>query len=1003
MKIETMQLKFIQFPIVFLLLHTCLSAQVLMPTAGDGDNKMLLNGIWKFKYFTSSEIGADSLFYMPTFDDSNWSNIQTPGNWELQGFSELTYGREAKEATGLYRTNFSTPKAWDGNPIYICFDGVSFGYTLWVNGKYAGEYASSYNRQTFDITTLISQGKSNTLAVKVITRPKGWEFDTNDDWSLTGIFRDVTLFSLPMVHIKDLVVKTFVHRNEATLNVNTLVEKSFGKGNLNKYKISACLLDPSGNLIKEFSFTKGSKSLLSDTVYFSQSVAITNPLLWTAETPHLYKLKISLKEKNTVKQLYVERVGIREVTWDDGVLCLNGTPIKLRGINHPDISPVNGRCISEKEMLQDLKLMHEANINFIRIAHYPPHPRLLELCDSLGFYVMNEVPYGFGDQHLNDTTYLPILMQRAKATVWRGKNRPCIIAWSVGNENPMTEIGLKTGRYVKRLDDTRPYCFPQYPSEFEKMIQAIPDSLDVLDDHYATALDIERYITTIDRPLIVGEYAHSLGLDFNSMQAVFETMYAHPKLAGGAVWSFMDQGILRKSSKKISKNDYTLYVWPTSDTFYDTGGNQGADGVVYSNRVPQVDYWQVRKVYSPVKALDDMLYYKSVNQSCNIRLVNRYDFTNLSEVNCKWQLYADRQILDSGTVPLNCMPHDTITLKLNVVLPDKPTAAFYYIKLLFEDKMDYQFYEKTYPIQVSESYSMLAHFKDGSVTRPTKMGNTIFGDNYQFEFSNDSGSFQLINKDGNILITEGPYARTGRKPSISQIAAINKKNNEKHMISNQFLWTKAEADVKTEEDQELAIDYRYLPDTSNQSYISGEVAYHFADNGCIEVSYRFIPQGIEEALETGISFLIPSELTEFRWVGKGPYAAYPGKDRLSEFGIYHLNSNDLYYAGNRQAVDCAVFSDTIGNGLALIADKANVSVERTNGGIMVSHNSHVSGRFNKYKWPDDLLSFQDNMAIVGSFAIIPLSTEWPNTLKDLFGDFKKSAIPFQPFYHSYDQ
>jgi beta-galactosidase len=349
------------------------------------------------------------------------------------------------------------------------------------------------------------------------------------------------------------------------------------------------------------------------------------------------------------------------------------------------------------------------------------------------------------------------------------------------------------------------------------------------------------------------------------------------------------------------------------------------------------------------------------------------------------------------------MPHDTMTLKMNVVLPDNPTAAFYYLKLLFEDKADYQFYEKTYPIKVSESYSMLAHFEDGNVTKPTKMGNTIFGGNYQFEFSNDSAFFQLKNKDGNILITRGPYARTGRKPSISQIAAINKKNNEKHMISNQFLWTKAETKVKTEGNQELTIDYRYLPDTSNQSYISGEVEYHFANNGCIEVSYRFIPQGIEEALETGISFQIPSALTEFRWVGKGPYAAYPGKDRLSEFGIYHLNRNDLYFPGNRQDVYCAVFSDTIGNGFALIANKANISVERTNAGIMVSHNSHVSGRFNKYNWPDDLYSFQDDKTVAGSFAIIPLTSEWPEILKMLFGDYKNKAKVFQPFYHSYDQ
>ncbi len=999
-----MKLKSINITLILwlLLASNSLFAQVLMPTSAGKHDRLSLNGIWKFKYFPSAQTGTDSLFYQPGFDISAWSNIKTPGNWELQGFDEPIYGKNVKKATGLYCTNFAVPAKWKNNPVYLCFDGVSFGYTVWVNGKYVGEYASSFNRQTFEISAFVSVGKTNTLAVKVITHPKGWEFDTNDDWSLSGIIRDVTLFSLPTVHIKDLVVKTFVGNKKATIALNTLIEQNFGKALPKNLKILARLLNANGKLIKEFTLTSTSTKYSSDTASFSQSVNLENPILWTAETPYLYTLCVTLKRNNTEIQQYNERIGIREISWSDGILKLNGSSIKLRGINHPDISPVNGRCITETEMLEDLKLMQKANINFIRIAHYPPQARFLELCDSLGFYVMNEVPYGFGEEHLKKSSYLPVLMQRAKATFWRDKNRPCIIAWSVGNENPITEIGLKIGRCVKKLDNTRPYCFPQYPSEFEKMLQNMPDSLDVLDDHYATVLDLKKYVATIDRPLILGEYAHSLGLDFNSMQYVYETMYAHPKLAGGAVWSFMDQGILRKAPQKISKNEYTLYAWPDPDSIYDTGGNQGADGVVYANRIPQVDYWQVRKVYSPVVALNDTLQYKSGKQIYRIKLINRFDFTNLSEVSCKWELFAGQKSISLGTIPLNCMPHDTLQINIPMVLPNRPASPFYYLKLSFEDKTNYNFYEKSYSIQTQERSLLLYTIADKG-TMPVETGNIIESDKYRFEFSKDSGSIQLKNKGGNLLIASGPFARTGRKPSISQNAAMSKKNNESHAVFNQFLLKSSESKVNSEDSQQLIMEYKFSQDSLTKSIIAGKVAYQFSDSGFIHVNYNLMPQGNEEALETGISFLVPASLTEFRWVGKGPYAAYPGKDRLSEFGIYHLNSNDLYFAGNRQDVECAIFSDNKGNGFAIIADEANISVERTREGLLVSHNTHVAGRFNKYKWPDDLISLKNHKIIAGSFTIVPLTTEWPKTLQDLFGDSKKSATPFQPFYHSYDQ
>ncbi|WP_163406905.1 glycoside hydrolase family 2 TIM barrel-domain containing protein [Flavobacterium ajazii] len=981
-----------------------LSAQVQLPSFKDSKQIKSLNGTWQFKYIPSSDLGSDASFYNTVFDVSQWSTIKVPGNWELQGFAEPVYGKKLKNGTGLYSTNFTVPADWNKNPVYISFDGVQSGYSLWINGNFAGEFASAFNRQTFDISKFVKPGQPNILAVKVITQPKGWEFDTNDDWSLAGIFRDVTLFSLPQTHLNDVTIKTFVNTNSATVAVEAIVGKTIKRFSKN-LTLSAELIDAKGKLVKTVSIMADAQQLQNDLLSFNQKITVDTPQLWSAENPYLYTLRLTLKDKNTEIQQRTEKVGIREISWTDGVLKLNGIPIKLKGVNHHDLSPKNGRAITESELKEDLDLMRKANVNFIRLCHYPPQPRLLELCDSLGFYLMDEVPFGYGDELLTDFSYLPILKQRAKSTIWRDKNHPSVIVWSVGNENPVTEIGLLTGRYVKKLDNTRPYCFPQTPTVIKNMMKAMPDSLDVLDFHYPKVSELKEFAKTVDRPLIAGEYAHALGLDFGTFEASYEVMYQNPKLAGGAIWGFLDQGILRKTDKKVSNDKSTIYTWPNKDTIYDTGDIQGTDGVLYANRVPQVDYWQLRKVYSPVIVFDDSLYYQGGKSELRVRLQNRFDFTNLSNIKCKWELIGDTTVLSSGELPLKGNPREIVTEIINVTLPEKPTLSVYYLKILFEDQQQYQFYEKSFRLQTKEPHSILNSIAVEKASKTVKRDNVLQSDRYHFELRKDFGGIQLKNKNGVTLISEGVFARVGRKESIAQGATLtSKRSKERHTISTQFLLSKPETEVKSFNSKELIVNYKFSLDSLKQEPLAGEVAYDFSNNGQIKVDYRFVAESKKEAVETGLSFIIPASFTQFRWAGKGPYASYPGKEKLSEFGIYQLNTNDLYLAGNRQNVECAVFTNENGDGFALIADNANIAVERTANGIVVSHNAHVSGVFNKYEWPENLFSFANGKEIKGNFTIVPFTAEsYPKVLKELFGESQKTVKAFQPFYNSYDQ
>jgi beta-galactosidase len=368
---------------IFININT-LQAQVLIAQKDGNKNVILLNGLWKFKYVPSTQINSDSLFIRPDFDISKWSAIKVPGNWELQGFSEPMYGGALKEGTGLYRTTFTVASDWKDQLVYIAFDGVQYGYELWVNGKYAGSFASSFNRQTFDITRFVMPDVENTLAVKVTTRSKGWDFDTNDDWSLSGIIRDVTLFTLPLTHIKDVVVVTNVENNSTSyISVSTLIERKKSERYGNSPGLSYKLTDTHGRVIKEL-LISGNFDNNSDIINLAGNIKIDNPRLWTAETPYLYDLSIILTENNKEIQKQNLKIGIRQISIEKGILKLNGTPVKLRGVDHHDLSPVNGKAVTESEIKEDLILIKRANINFIRTSHYPPHHRLIELCDSMG-------------------------------------------------------------------------------------------------------------------------------------------------------------------------------------------------------------------------------------------------------------------------------------------------------------------------------------------------------------------------------------------------------------------------------------------------------------------------------------------------------------------------------------------------------------------------------------------------------------------------------------------
>ena len=502
--------------ISFCLLAIVIRAQVtdafqgILPVT-DTQMKRSLNGEWNLKVVK----GITDDPSVPATDDT-WRMIPVPGCWEAYGFCKPTY-HHADSLTGYYRTTFTVPEAWKGQCMIIRFDGVLYGYDLWINGKFAGSWRSGYNTALFDITPYINhkQGQQ-TLAMRVISQFPGSDFDYNDDWAPSGIFRDVTLMAVPHTHLKDLTIHT---KNDGTVNVKTDIANANKQTNI-RHEI----FDAQGKVV-------GSNK-------------VNHPHLWTAETPYLYTLRTTLLQKGKPLQVFEYKFGFRELTIDGNILKLNGQPIKLRGVTSHSTDPQTVKVIDEASILRDMKLMKEASINYIRTSHYPREPRFYELADSLGFYIIDEVPFGYGDKNLSDTTFYPILQQRAQATIRRDKNHPSVLIWSLGNENPLTDICIKLGDYVKReLDDSRPICYPQVGSYFRKFNYYFPKVADIYTPHYPSTSQIADFYQRADRPVIFTEYCHTLGISLEDHDRQWEIIERTPCIAGGSVWEWVDQGM----------------------------------------------------------------------------------------------------------------------------------------------------------------------------------------------------------------------------------------------------------------------------------------------------------------------------------------------------------------------------------------------------------------------------------------------------------------------------
>lgn len=522
-----------------------------------------LNGAWKFKWQINPSIVPKD-FYEVNYKDKDWNEIIVPSVWQMQGYDHLMYRNVPMEfqpynppfvpddvnPTGCYRKHFTIPKDWNKRKIFLHFDGIQSAAFVWVNGKYVGYHEDGMTPAEFDITEKVKQG-DNLLAVMVLRWCDGSYLEDQDMFRYSGIYRNVYIYSKPLITVRDLFIKTDFDENynDAELELDFQIKNYTNK--LTKCKIKYSLFDKQNeNVLTNYSEIFEADKILNKTI----KQKVKAPQKWSDEKPYLYTLIVELlDEKDKPIEILSQRVGFRKIEVKNGIALLNGMPVYFRGTNRHEHNPANGKTLTKELMLEEIKLMKQFNINAVRTSHYPNDPLWYELCDEYGILLMDEVN---AECHYTENSfpereeYQDAFLDRFIRMVKRDKNHPSVVIWSTGNECGLAKPHYLMADYIKKFDPTRLLMHQSnWPNGEAPYV-------DVIGPRYPTPARLRQIGLTSTKPVVMGEYAHGMGNSEGHMDEFWETIYSIPKLQGGFIWDWIDQGLKVKAKyvEDLSKN-----------------------------------------------------------------------------------------------------------------------------------------------------------------------------------------------------------------------------------------------------------------------------------------------------------------------------------------------------------------------------------------------------------------------------------------------------------------
>jgi len=659
-----------------------------------------MTGTWRFKLehgaspAVGGELPADTPvpeFAASDASDADWKNIPVPANWEIEGFSMLTYQDRTAQPSddiGLYRRLVDVPSAFAGQRVLWHFDGVYDGAEVFVNGQRVGYHESGFTAFDIDVTKALKPGQRNLMAVRVYKNTSTSNLEKGSFWCLGGIYRETYLVALPQLHVDDITVVTDLDAGykDATLKSSLRVAGPPGA----HFALAGELYAVDGTKVALPAMNQSGEIGPDGAAIVYLTAPVTAPRLWNAEKPNLYYVFYRLSDSTqAVVERVQERIGFRKVELKNGVFAVNGVPVKFTGVcRHEEFSPY-GHALTEECWKTDINLMQAANINAIRTAHYNHAERFLELCDEAGFYVLDEIPACWISSEVNNPSRTWAYVLRSRETLARDKNRACVVAWSCGNESGYGVNDQAEFDYMKAHDPTRLAFISQ------QNLDKNPKT-DFEDYHYPKIDMIKAMSVSPNRakvPTILTEYSPS---GAGGVAYAWDVIWPNDGMAGAFLYQFQDQGQTDKFPERwpvhspgappasfVPGSGPAVNGIPSADTTNGMRLTGGHGAVSTDRRILKPLYENLKIVYSPVNATA-----REVNPAggrCVVPLQNRYSFTDLGELTCRWQALAGDKLLATGETRVAAKPRSSVnasfpatpgmdTLRLEFIHPDGRTV-----------------------------------------------------------------------------------------------------------------------------------------------------------------------------------------------------------------------------------------------------------------------------------------------------------------------------------------
>lgn len=907
-----------------------------------------LDGAWKFHWSKNpSERPAD--FYNTNFDVSGWDDIEVPGTWQMQGYGHPIYlnvqypvqsimgglfpPRAPKDnnPVGSYRRTFTVPERWEGRQIYIHFGGVKSAFYIWVNGQKVGYSEGSMTPAEFDLTPFLKKGR-NTLAVEVYRWSDGSWLEDQDMWRFSGIFRGVSIYAKPLLQLQDAFVQGGLDEQyrDGKLKITAKVRNGTARA-LDPAVVEAYLYDADGEPVgpQPLARTETETALPSG----SQGVAkmkasVENPAKWTAENPNLYTVVLALRDKQGgLKEAVRTTTGFREIEIRDRMFLVNGKPVKLKGVNTHDHDPEKGRTLDFKWMLRDVKLMKRNNINAVRMSHYPHDPRYYELFDRYGLYVIDETNLeshgiSFHENLLpgSDPQWTDAVMDRVHSMFERDKNHPSIVIWSLGNEAGSGENFRQMAAYLRSVDPERPihYQHMNEVADMQSYMYPSPEYLKkILND------------PSIQKPVILCEYAHSMGNSTGSMKEYIQIMDEHRNLMGAFIWDWVDQGLHKKDDEGKS-------YWAYGGDFGDDPNDNDfcINGIIFPDRKAQPALRRVKYAYQYAD-------FEAVDLNAGkVRITNRYHDTDLSRFYISWVLKEDGKTLQQGRIDdLEVDSGSRRMLDIPFKKPALQAGREYWLNVALHRKQktpwaDAGFEEawKQFRLPWAAAPAPRLSMRKGKALQVSQSAREIIVENSQVKlrFSKQTGALLQYQFQNEAELLSGPL-----EPNFWRASTDNDQAGWGDQLNP---WMKAASgrtigSVKVTDASEEKVNIRVegsLP--VGQSTYS--VNYRVYSNGAVRVEEQLVPVGdVPPAIpKIGMQLRIEKQYGTMTWYGRGPEENYRDRKEGIPVGVYSGKLDTLWTPyvypqenGNRSDVRWVAFTNAEGNGL-LVSGSPTLSV-----------------------------------------------------------------------------